>query len=165
MKERDLYPAVRDWLKAQGWTVHVEIFDADIVAERNGELLVVEMKMSMNDHLFNQLCDRARWADYGIAAVPASAYRKQTMYLCEGFGVLTIANSKAVRRIKARPQPWRRIKTRKYRFAKLRSRLPAQDHECAGLPACRELADNRRLARRIQDDQRVRASERDGDQI
>lgn len=41
MKESDLYPAARDWLKEQGHAVFIEIFDADLIGLQDGMMVVV----------------------------------------------------------------------------------------------------------------------------
>lgn len=140
MRERDLYPPVRDWLSSQGWTVHVEIFDADVVAVKDGKIMVVELKTGMTEELRWQAVKRAQWSDLVLVAVPASTYRPNRHWFNYGIGVLTIDDRRRVRvRIQPRPQPWHWVKRRTYRLKRLSSRAPAQDFESAGMPSCREL--------------------------
>lgn len=150
MKERLLYAPVRDWLRSKGWAVRVEIFDADVVAEREGKLLVVELKTGFTGSLINQLHDRARWSDFVYAAIPSTTYkpRKHAMAYW-GFGVLTVDGDRVRERLRPRPQPWMRNKMHAYRLKKLLEIPSAQDHECAGLPACKELAEMRRISRSL----------------
>jgi hypothetical protein len=132
MKESDLYIPVRNWLIARGYEIHVEIFDADIVAVKDGELTAVELKACLSSDLYRQCCNRARWADYVIAAV-ASVPRQVGMYTHAGFGVLLVNGGKVHQKAKPRPQPWLWHKMHDYRVKKLTGRLPAQEHELAGL--------------------------------
>jgi hypothetical protein len=132
MKESDLYPAVRDWLTHSGYEVHVEIFDCDIVAVKEGLLTVVELKTCLSQELYAQCVDRARWADFVIAAI-ASVPRSTSGFTYAGFGVMLVRNGAARLKHKPRPQPWHWHKARSYRLKKLTGRLPAQSHEVAGL--------------------------------
>jgi hypothetical protein len=148
MRERDLYIPVRDWLIAEGWTIHVEIFDADIVAVKDGKLLAVELKRGMRTGLERQAKQRADWADLVMIAVPESTYKPAWWIKHHGFGVLTVGPGlrRPVRqRAAPKQQPWRWVRRREYRLRKLAARPPAQAHEVAGLPSCRELAEQRRL--------------------
>lgn len=73
VKESDLYPPLKAWLEANGYTVRAEVKDCDVAAERNGELILIEMKRSVNLELLLQLVRRQR-ADASVyAAVPAPA--------------------------------------------------------------------------------------------
>jgi hypothetical protein len=145
MKESDLYPPVRDWLLARGYEIHVEIFDADIVFMEGGnQLTVVELKACLSNELYVQCCKRAKWADYVFAAV-GSEPRNVNMFTHAGFGILVVKNGKVREKRCARPQPWLWHKMHDYRVKKLTGRSPAQEHELAGLKACRELREQRLL--------------------
>lgn len=135
MRESDLYPPVRDWLIARGYEVHVEIFDCDIVAVKDGRLLVVELKLCLARELFTQMEDAARWADEVMGAV-ASAPRKLGGLSNKGFGLLQVTDGRVRQRVKPRPQPHWWFKKRAYRIKKLNGRDPAMPHELAGLPSC-----------------------------
>lgn len=145
MKESDLYPPVRDWLLARGYEIHVEIFDADIVAVKDGRLTVVELKLCLSTDLWMQCRTRATWADEVIAAV-ASTPRCTEAYQHSGFGVLIVQDGRVKQKHKPRPQPWHWHKARAYRMKKLAKREPAQPHEMAGVPSSRKLKEQR-LAR------------------
>lgn len=71
IKEADLYPHLKAWLEANGYTVHAEVKDCDIAAEKDGQLVLVEMKRNVNLDLLLQVVRRQR-ADASVyAAVPA----------------------------------------------------------------------------------------------
>ena len=143
MKESDLYQPVRAWLERQGWVIHVEMFDHDIVASRDGRWIVVELKKCMTWKLTQQ-CDRAaRWADEVWCAIASDP---KTVGDCRqnGFGVLIVRDGKVRKKLGARPQPWHWHKRRKYRVGILSRRAPAMPHELAGLPSSRILKDQRR---------------------
>jgi hypothetical protein len=143
MKESDLYAPVRDWLTARGYTIHVEVFDADIVATKDGKLTAVELKPCLTNGLFCQCVTRAKWADEVIAAI-ASDPRGTGGMKQHGFGLLQVVNGKVRVRVHPKPQPWYWHKMRAYRMKKLANRAPAMPHEVAGLPSCPALKDQRR---------------------
>lgn len=142
MKECDLYAPVRDWLISNGWEVHAEIFDADIVAIQDGKLMAVELKPYLTSGLWRQCCDRAGWADFVMAAI-ASKPITTSQFTDYGFGVLLVAGDKVRQKHKPRPQPWHWHRRRDYRMKKLASRAPAMPHETAGLPSCSQLRQQR----------------------
>lgn len=146
MMECDLYPPVRDWLAARGYEIHVEMFGSDIVAVKDGQLTVVELKLGFTQILADQLTDRARWADFVMAAtLDVPSYRPAWLKY-NGFGYLVVYGGAVLQRIKPRQQPWAFVKRRAYRLKQLDGRPPAMEHETAGLPSCNELR-LQRLAR------------------
>lgn len=59
MKETDLYPPLKRFLEAQGYTVKSEIGSCDVVAVRGDEApLVVELKLTLNLDVVLQAVDR-----------------------------------------------------------------------------------------------------------
>lgn len=68
--ETDLYGPVRDYLVAQGYTVHSEVKHCDITALKGEELVVVELKTSFNLKLLAQTAKRQRAADSVYVAIP-----------------------------------------------------------------------------------------------
>lgn len=144
MRECDLYPHVRAWLREHGYEIHVEVFDADVVAVRSGTLTAVELKMSSPAELMRQLHVRAMWADYVIGAMPHRP-KSTAGFKSYGFGLLVVAGGKVKQVCTPRPQPdgWHR--RRAYRVKRLSTRPPAHDHETAGLPACARLKEQRAI--------------------
>ena len=142
IRESELYRPVRDWLIARGHQVHVEIFDADIVALKDGLMTAVELKSSVSNGLMLQLHHRAAWADYVFAAVAVCPKRTDQLRYC-GYGLLLVSGGKVRQICMAREQPWRRVLARRYRLKRLMGRHPAMEHEVAGLPACGLLKEQR----------------------
>ncbi|MEH0019001.1 MAG: DUF2161 family putative PD-(D/E)XK-type phosphodiesterase [Desulfobacter sp.] len=71
MKEADLYPPVKQFLEAQGYTVKGEIRECDVVAVRGSETpVVVELKLSLNLGVLLQAVDRIAVADHVYIGVP-----------------------------------------------------------------------------------------------
>lgn len=70
-READMYPLLRSWLEANGYSVHAEVNGVDIAARKGGELVVIEMKLRINLDLVMQIADRQETVDSVYAAVPA----------------------------------------------------------------------------------------------
>ncbi len=68
--EEDLYAPIRDYLKEAGYTVKGEVGHCDIMAVKHDELLVVEMKKTLNLDVILQASIRQRLTDMVYIAVP-----------------------------------------------------------------------------------------------
>lgn len=145
MKESDLYAPVRDWFIARGYEIHVEVFDCDIVAVKDGELTAVELKPCQSRELIAQCHVRAQWANYVYGVIGSDPRQIDSGWSYSGIGLLQVRGGKVRQRRVARPQPWHILKRRQYRIDKLMGRDPAQPHEVAGLPSCRQLREQREL--------------------
>jgi hypothetical protein len=60
LRETELYGPLRDYLEAQGYSVRSEVRGCDVVAERDGEIIVLELKRSLSVSLLVQAADRQR---------------------------------------------------------------------------------------------------------
>ncbi len=69
IKESDLYAPVRDYLQDLGYFVNGEINSCDIVAQKSDEMLVVELKKSLNLEVILQATERQKIADTVYIAV------------------------------------------------------------------------------------------------
>lgn len=134
MAESDLCDPVREWLKRHGYVVYFELFDTDIVGVKGDELIAVELKSCLTSRLCSQLHDRALWADRVWGAV-ASRPKCTKNFQYYGWGLLIVKDGVAKQRVMARPQPWHRVKTRRYRFKRLGAESPARAGDLAGLPS------------------------------
>lgn len=74
--ETDLYYPVRDFLQAQGYTVRSEVRRCDITATKGDQLLIVELKLSLNTTLLVQAIDRQRLTDLVYVALPKPSTRE-----------------------------------------------------------------------------------------
>ncbi|MGE5579368.1 MAG: DUF2161 family putative PD-(D/E)XK-type phosphodiesterase [Bacillota bacterium] len=70
IKETDLYGPLRDYLVARGYVVRSEVRGIDVVAERDGEALIFEMKRHLSLPLVAQAVDRQRAFDSVYVVVP-----------------------------------------------------------------------------------------------
>jgi hypothetical protein len=77
-REVDLYPLVRDFLVAQGFTVRSEVRGCDVTATKGERMVVVELKLGLTLELLAQAVRRQKVADLVYVAVPrpASAVRE-----------------------------------------------------------------------------------------
>lgn len=70
-KETDLYPHLKNWLEEQGFTVHGEVHGCDLAAHRDGKLVLVEIKRTINLDLVYQIIRRQEVDALVYGAVPA----------------------------------------------------------------------------------------------
>ncbi len=70
-QESDLYPPVKAYFQAQGWDMKAEVAHCDAVAMKDGALLAVELKLTLNLDVVLQGVARQRVADLVYLAVPA----------------------------------------------------------------------------------------------
>lgn len=72
IRETDLYHPVRDYLSANGYEVRGEVHHCDLVARKDGDVIVVELKRLATLELLVQATDRQRLSDSVYVAIPAS---------------------------------------------------------------------------------------------
>ncbi len=68
--EQDLYAPIKDYLTREGYTVKGEVKNCDVMAVRYDEMLVVEMKKTLNLDVILQASTRQRLTDKVYIAVP-----------------------------------------------------------------------------------------------
>lgn len=73
MIEADLYPPLKAFLECQGYEVKGEVGDCDVVARRDDEIVVVELKRTLTLKLVLQAVDRLALSEVVYLCVPASA--------------------------------------------------------------------------------------------
>ncbi len=119
--EADLYPAVKDFLEKQGYTVKSEIRGCDVVALRgDAPPVIVELKLAFSLALLLQGIDRLSLTDRVYLAVSrprgrrargVSVYRREIRDLCRrvGLGLMTVAPGRtaAAVQVVADPTPYR----------------------------------------------------------
>jgi hypothetical protein len=116
MAETSLYPAVKRFLEATGYSVKGEIHGCDAVAILDGEplrLTIVEMKLGFSLELLLQATDRMRLADEVWLAVPATRRGRdrdtRVHRLCRliGFGLMAVNAARDQVEVLAEPAPYR----------------------------------------------------------
>ena len=114
--ETSLYPAVKTFLEAQGFTVKGEIRGCDVVAVREEDppvLVICELKNMFSLELVLQGIDRMRTADdvwLAVAATRKGRDRDSRAHrLCRmlGFGLLAVNPARSRVDILVEPEPYR----------------------------------------------------------
>ena len=114
--ETSLYPAVKAFLEAQGFTVKGEIRGCDIVGVRDGDppvLVICELKNMFSLELVLQGIDRMRTADdvwLAVAATRKGRDRDSRAHrLCRmlGFGLMAVNPARSRVDILVHPEPYR----------------------------------------------------------
>ncbi|MDR3211560.1 MAG: DUF2161 family putative PD-(D/E)XK-type phosphodiesterase [Planctomycetota bacterium] len=119
-RESDLFPPLRDWLEANGYQVHAEVKHADIAARRGEELVLIEMKRSINLDLLLQAVERQSVEASVYVAVPRPELEdKRFRQLCRllkrlTLGLILVVTDSPAPRVEIRfhplPSPRRRDK-------------------------------------------------------
>lgn len=73
MLETELFTPVKHYLESHGYAVNAEVKDCDVIATRDNELIVVELKTSANMQLLIQATNRLKITDSVYVAVPRAA--------------------------------------------------------------------------------------------
>jgi len=96
MRETDLFEPVRDYLQNQGYAVAAEVRHCDVAARKKDELVIVELKTSLNLTLLGQAVQRQTVADAVYVAIPEPRRITKTLKQSQkvlarlGLGLLTI---------------------------------------------------------------------------
>lgn len=119
--ESQLYAPIRRFLEQRGFEVRAEVEGCDVVATRGDELVVVELKRSMNLTLVLQGLDRQQATDHVYLAIETPKQRRGgprwdlVRRLCRklGMGLLSVTFSRrhATVFVECEPAPYRPRKT------------------------------------------------------
>jgi hypothetical protein len=130
--ETDLYEPVRRYFSKNGYEVYGEVHHCDIVAVKENELVVIELKLSLTIDLLIQATNRQRLTEKVYIAIPKPKYRlssKKWHDICHlikslelGLILVTFLKSGAKMEIVIEPSPFNRIKIMQ-RNKKKRERL------------------------------------------
>jgi hypothetical protein len=69
-RETELYAPLKSWLEENGYTVRSEVLGCDIAAEKDGALVLIEMKLKFGTELLLQATQRQRAVDTVYVALP-----------------------------------------------------------------------------------------------
>lgn len=75
MKEQELYEPVKNFLENRGYKVNAEVHECDITAQKDDELVVIELKTSFSLKLVYQAIDRQKFSDSVYVAIPLAPGR------------------------------------------------------------------------------------------
>lgn len=70
MLEKELYPSVKQFLEGLGFSVQAEVKDCDVVGQKDGELVIVEMKRNLSVRLLTQAVQRQKLNAQVYVAIP-----------------------------------------------------------------------------------------------
>lgn len=127
--ERDLYEPVKSLLEGLGFTVRGEVNGCDLAAVRGDDLVIVELKRTVNLDLLLQAVDRLRLTDLVYVAVEAPRRVRgrrwtQIQHLCRRLGlglmVVRFTGGGPAAAVLFDPEPWRPRPRSRQRAALLR---------------------------------------------
>jgi len=76
INESDLFESIQHYLVKQGYSVKAEVLHCDITAVKDDELVVIELKKSLNISLLIQAANRQKFADSVYVAIPKKPNKK-----------------------------------------------------------------------------------------
>ncbi len=130
-KEEDLYDPLRKWLVNNGYEVQAEVQSCDVVAIKDEEMTIIELKKSFNLKLVYQCMERQKIGNYVYAAIAAPSKSKiknknlqkaETLLRRLGIGLILISlysrSSLVELRIPAKPVTTRKNPRKKKRVLK-----------------------------------------------
>lgn len=74
IQETHLYQPIHDYFAKLGFEVHAEVNDCDLTASKDGELIIIELKLNLNLDLLIQAVKRQRLTEYVYIAIPRPNY-------------------------------------------------------------------------------------------
>lgn len=77
MKETDLYLPVKTLFESLGYTINSEVKDIDVIAIKNDDMIIIELKTTYNLKLIIQGIKRQRISDKVYIAIPRPKSRKR----------------------------------------------------------------------------------------
>ena len=135
-READLYPPIKAYLTRQGYAVKGEVGAADVVGRRDGEIVVVELKLGFSLALFHQGIERLSLTDHVYLGVPAGGKAKALKANVKlarrlGLGVLTVRGRDGFVEVLADPGPYapRKSKKKTARLLKAFDRLDGDPND------------------------------------
>ena len=129
--ETELYQPIHDFMTALGYEVHGEVQGCDLTASKDGELVIIELKRSINLDLLIQAVKRQRLTDEVYIAVPKpkrspfSKYWKDRCLLVRRLelGLITVSFRAEPPQVEVEifPAPFNRQKSKQASKRKLKS--------------------------------------------
>lgn len=76
--EVDLFKPVQKYFTSLGYEVYGEVNDCDVVAVKEEELIIIELKLNLNVDLLIQAANRQRLTDQVYIAIPKPKYKRNS---------------------------------------------------------------------------------------
>lgn len=137
VRETDLYPPIKRYLEARGYTVRGEVRDCDVVAVRGDDVIVIELKRHFSSAVLIQAIARQQLTDSVYIAMPRPqgrgmkgkwrGIRRLLRRLELGLIFVDVSSARTKVSIALHPEPYEHKRTRQGRRA-----LLAEFHERSG---------------------------------
>ncbi|MEH7074628.1 DUF2161 domain-containing phosphodiesterase [Neobacillus drentensis] len=75
LQERDLYKPIQTYFVREGYQVYGEVKDCDIVAVKDEQVVIIELKLNLTVDLLIQAAKRQRMTDQVYVAIPKPKHR------------------------------------------------------------------------------------------
>lgn len=121
MKETELFNPIREHFESSGYEVAAEVHHCDVVALKDDDLIIIELKRSLNMTLLTQAVDRQALTNNVYIAIPEPTsvnrrFRAQEKVVKRlGLGFLTVYQSPLRYAVKVRLEPDHQGRTNKRR--------------------------------------------------
>ena len=122
--ESDLYEPIRKHFIKQGYRVNGEVHDCDLTAVKDGELIIVELKLNLNIDLLLQATRRQRLTDLVYIAIPKPKRisRKRWNDIIQlvkrlelGLIIVSFSGNRKSVEFKVHPEPYKRMTSKNTR--------------------------------------------------
>lgn len=81
--EKDLYAPVKEFFECDGYTVKSEVKECDLVAVKDNDLIITELKLSLNLEVILQAVQRQKMTEKVYIAVPVPKMDKRFKKICD----------------------------------------------------------------------------------
>ncbi len=142
MKETDLFPPVKTYLEKHGYNVHAEVGNCDIVAAKDNETIILEMKLQLSVKLLCQAVIRQKLESAVYIVIPQKRISKrqdfkEIKYLLRRLeiGLITVDTSNTISPVNIifHPQPYqKRSNKRKQVWIREEVEARGENHNIAG---------------------------------
>ena len=93
LKEKDLFPPLKSWLKNNGYKVYAEVLNKDVIAKKDDEFVGFELKMSCSKKGIQQAYNSMIFCGKAYIVI-SSKPKSQSVVECKkrGIGIIRINN-------------------------------------------------------------------------
>ena len=86
LKEKELFPPLKEWLNNQGFKVYTEVSNMDVVARKDNDYIGFELKMSCSKTVIHQAYRTKTICGKAYVVTPVMP-RKESFAQCQKYGV------------------------------------------------------------------------------
>ena len=99
MKEYQLFAPIKTYFEDKGYSIYAEVKNCDVIAQKEKEIIIIEMKLRFNIKIIYQALDRQKISDKVYVALPRpkknKEYIKKILKSLE-LGLIIIENNKII---------------------------------------------------------------------